>query len=1040
MARLHVQHLGTEEIGSREARNADPAHNIRVRRFRRNQIALAVALAIAASGSAYAQEQTEEPLPALQEVRITGSRITTTEGINAPTPVTAVQATELQQMAPGSLVEALSQLPQFSGNIGSEQIVGGQNSGGANVNLRGAGVNRTLVLLDGRRVVSSNRFGTVDINMFPEALLKGVELVTGGASASYGTDAVAGVANFILDTDFTGIKTHVQGGQTTRDDGRNWEANLAFGHQFGEKLHLIASIGADEQEAIGEFGSLDDRDYFNQTARVAIVGGTGPRHIIRPYVTATNFTNGGIIVEPSVPALNFITFNPDGTTGRLPYNGVGSFSGTGNCSCFAEESQTFGVDRDNEVAPGYRRKNGFVHLKYDVNENTDVYTQVLVGETRNNDRRESISLLSTWQGRIYADNPYLPANVRTLMQQNNRQFVGFGMFGLDTPESPIGDSRQITENRLASVTLGLNKNFSTGGFLNGWRLEAYFQHGDNRQDFITQNGIRTDRLPLAMDVVTGPNGTPVCRVSLPEFDPRGIFSGCVPINLFGGVENLTPEQVAWIRDDGKVARQWTSQNFAEAVLSGEMWEGWGAGPISAAFGASYRGDRLRQRTLDPSDEFPALPDGTLLADYGLVPYGIRGVSAQTATGGIPGLRFVPAGYAGDANSSSVLFSSLRAIEGRYNVKEAFTEFQIPVLKDIPAIQSLEFNAAARWANYSGSGDIWAGKLGAVWDINEQLRFRVTQSRDVRAATLQERFDQTRGGVNVIDPANGNTTVTTASFSGGNPLVQPEKADTTTVGLVYQPSFLQGFSATVDWYKIDIDDAIAQLSAQNIVTGCFNGDTTLCQYVIRRDNLPNGFIDRVENLFINLAVQKISGVDLELNYRTELGASGQTLGWRFYGTFLDHNSIQNQGGPVDERVGQLGPGIANVGGLPKYKFTTNVTYGIGSFSAFLQGRWIDGGILDRTFRECTANCVLPSGAQDPNTIEDNTVPSTFYMDMTLKFRALDDDLEIYGTVTNLLDRDPVYTPGVIGRAGTNEFNTSLYDVVGRRYVVGFNYQF
>jgi iron complex outermembrane receptor protein len=1049
MARLHAQHLDREVTRSGHRRKGMPARKTggapsrdtsdsssNPRRF----VALSVAIAMSASATvpiaAHAQD-------GLQEVRITGSRITTVEGINTPTPVTAVEATELEQMAPGSIVEALSQLPQFAGNIGSEQIVGGQNSGGANVNLRGAGVNRTLVLLDGRRVVSSNRFGTVDVNMFPEALLKGVELVTGGASASYGTDAVAGVANFILDTDFTGVKTHLQGGQTTRDDGRNWEASLAFGHRFGEKLHLIASVGADEQEAISDFDSLSDREYFNQTARVAIVGGTGPRHIIRPYVTATNFTYGGVIVEPSVPELNFVTFNPDGTTGRLAYTGVGSFSGTGNCSCFAQDSRTFGLDRDNEVAPGYRRKNAFVHLTYDASENTELFAQALVGETRNNDRRESISLLSTWQGRIHDDNPFLPGNVRTLMQQNNREFVGFGLFGLDTPESPIGDSRQVTQNRLASVTLGFNRTFRAS-FLDGWRLEAYFQHGDNRQDFITQNGIRTDRLPLAMDVVTGPDGRPVCRVSLPQFDPRGIFSGCVPVNLFGGVENLTPEQVAWIRDDGKVARQWTSQNFTEAVLSGQLWEGWGAGPLSAAFGASYRSDRLRQRTLDPSDEFPALPDGTLLAEYGLVPWGIRGVSAQSATGGIPGLRFVPAGYAGDANSSSVLFSSLRAIEGRYNVKEAFAEFQIPALRDLPAIQGLEFNAAARWANYSGSGEIWAGKLGAVWDINDQVRLRVTQSRDVRAATLQERFDQTRGGVNVIDPANGNTTVTTASFSGGNPLVQPEKADTTTIGLVLKPSFLAGFTATVDWYRIDIDDAIAQLSAQNIVTGCFNGDTTLCQYVIRRDGLPNGFIDRVENLFINLQVQKISGVDLELNYRTQLGQTGQTLGWRFYGTFLDHNAIQNRDGPVDERVGQLGPGIANVGGLPRYRFTTHLTYGIGPFSAFLQGRWIDGGILDRTFRECRADCTRarPDGTleQDPFTIEDNTVPSTFYMDMTLKFRALDDDLEIYGTVTNLLDREPVYTPGVIGRAGTNEFNAFLYDVVGRRYVVGFNYRF
>ncbi len=143
--------------------------------------------------------------------------------MNAPTPVTAVAAAELSQMAPGNIVDALSQLPQFFGNIGSEQIVGGQNSGGANVNLRGAGVNCTLVLLDGRRVVSSNRFGTVDVNMFPEALLKGIETVTGGASASYGTDAVAGVVNFILDTDFEGVKLHGQGGEMTRGDGGNWK-------------------------------------------------------------------------------------------------------------------------------------------------------------------------------------------------------------------------------------------------------------------------------------------------------------------------------------------------------------------------------------------------------------------------------------------------------------------------------------------------------------------------------------------------------------------------------------------------------------------------------------------------------------------------------------------------------------------------------------------------------------------------------------------------------------------------------------------------
>ena len=241
------------------------------------QVAVAVALAIGAAALAHGQEA------AMEEVRITGSRITQT-GMDTPTPVTAVTATELSQMSPGNIVEALTQLPQFFSNVGSEQVVGGQNSGGANVNLRGAGVNRTLVLLDGRRVVSSNRFGTVDVNMFPEALLRGIETVTGGASASYGTDAVAGVVNFLLDTDFDGLKTHVQGGETTRSDGRNWEASLAFGHGFGEKLHLIGSIGADNLEPINTFDSLRDRPYFNQSARMTNPDPNGPREIIRPYV------------------------------------------------------------------------------------------------------------------------------------------------------------------------------------------------------------------------------------------------------------------------------------------------------------------------------------------------------------------------------------------------------------------------------------------------------------------------------------------------------------------------------------------------------------------------------------------------------------------------------------------------------------------------------------------------------------------------------------------------------------------------------------
>src|SRR5262249_48596589 len=161
----------------------------------------------------------------------------------------------------------------------------------------------------------------------------------------------------------------------------------------------------------------------------------------------------------------------------------------------------------------------------------------------------------------------------------------------------------------------------------------------------------------------------------------------------------------------KVARQYVDQQVAEAVVSGEVWHGFGAGPIAAAFGATYRKESLKQRTMDPSDEFPALPDGTLLSALGIAPASLRGIVPQGQSGGvagyngIPGLRFVPSGFLGDSNSSSVLFSSLRTFGGSYNVKEGFAEFNIPLLRDVPWAQRLELNTAGRWASYSGSGSI-----------------------------------------------------------------------------------------------------------------------------------------------------------------------------------------------------------------------------------------------------------------------------------------------------------------------------------------------
>jgi outer membrane receptor protein involved in Fe transport len=503
--------------------------------------------------------------------------------------------------------------------------------------------------------------------------------------------------------------------------------------------------------------------------------------------------------------------------------------------------------------------------------------------------------------------------------------------------------------------------------------------------------------------------------------------------------------------------------MAELVASGEVFDGFGAGPVDAAFGVSYRKEELDQRTLNPADEFPAQVNGTLLSSQGIHPASLRGLVPSGQSGGIagytgiPGLRFVPAGYLGDANSSSVLFSSLREIGGGYNVKEAFTEFNWPLLSGLTGVESLEVNTAARWADYSGSGDIWAWKFSANWTINDEVRVRATRSRDVRAASLRERYDQTRGGANVQNPWNNRNIVQAASLSGGNPSVSPEEADTTTAGVVFQPAWLDGFSASLDWYSIDISGALAQLGAQNIVDNCARGDVSLCQYVITTGNVPvtnptNGAfrdIERVEAIFINLQQQKIEGADIEMVYRGDadlFGDKSEDFAVRFLTSYLGENSIQSQGGILDDRSGQIG-GF----GFPEWKVTTNLTYNIENYSVFLQGRWIGDGLLDRTRRQSDiripgpvpAGSILAACGANICTINDNSVPSTFLMDARFTGRfGENDNLEVYGNIQNLLDREPVITPGnSVGRTGTGtSVNAGLYDILGRRYTIGVNYEF
>lgn len=379
------------------------------------------------------------------------------------------------------------------------------------------------------------------------------------------------------------------------------------------------------------------------------------------------------------------------------------------------------------------------------------------------------------------------------------------------------------EDKMLTGTLGFNASFEDAGFFTDWNLTGYYQFGRNNQVQNFENGLRMGRLPVAMDVVSHPiTGSSVCRAAL--VNPTQ-FGDCVPVNLFGGVQNVSAQAASYLVDDSALILTESEQTFAEIVLDGQLHQGWGAGPILGAVGASYREDSVYQKKDDLQDEFVYLNG---------VNTGFRGLVPENLPGGMLGVRpgSVPGGFQGAANLAQVLFTGSyqtndTVLAGEFSVEEVFAEVNVPLLTGAAFAEEVVANVAYRYADYTGSGGIDSWKYGLSWSINDELRFRFTSSRDVRAANLRERFDATAGGAQVRDPLFNNATIGTASRSGGNPNVNPEEADTITVGVVYQPAWLEGFSLSADWYEIDLQEALFQPNSQNIVDSCFAGDTLLC---------------------------------------------------------------------------------------------------------------------------------------------------------------------------------------------------------------------
>jgi iron complex outermembrane recepter protein len=896
----------------------------------------------------------------LDEIVVTGSRIVR-DGSQAPTPVTVVSADQLQLASPGPIGVALNQLPEFRGSTGPQS--GGVSSTGPNsgsfLNLRGLGIQRTLVLLDDRRAAPSALLGVTDTNLLPQELIKRVDIVTGGASAAYGSDAVSGVVNFVLDTDFQGLKGSLQGGTSTHGDADSGKFTLTGGSSFaGGKGNVVFSGSYYDSSGINE----TDRAWSNQKWGLLASPANPTLLQHQSNVGIGSATNGGVIVSPPFAGVQF------GAGGALmPYN-----PGTNNT--FLNQVGGDGAWPYTNLLADVTTKSLFAHVKYDLTSSLQVFGEAAFGEAHNQYRQVQQYQIVGLNGlTIFSGNPFIPA---ALQQQMTALHVpAFLMGRLDTDLGSPSNADAL--NDTYNVVAGLK--FDAGG---GWTVDGYYEHGENRQRIDTENNLNYEHLYAAADAVVNPaDGSTACRVTLTN---PGLYPGCVPINLFGQGSPSKAASAYVLGTSSYVTK--LKQDVVSASVRGEPFSTW-AGPVAVGGGAEYRREQVDQ-TSDP-------------------------VSQQTNTA--TGILGFPATLAGGLGGWEL--TNAQPVSGSYYIKEAFFETLVPLARDLPGMRALDLNAGARYADYSTSGGVTSWKAGLTWKLIDDVRLRATRSRDIRAPNIAELFaGSMEGQTAVLDHQNNNASTPVITNAIGNSNLKPEIADTFTGGLVYQPAWLPGFSASADYYNIDLKGAIATLTAQQTVDECAAGAGGACADIQRNSA---GAIARIDLPNLNLDGLKTSGVDFEIGYQPPVPLGDLRL--RAIASYLERFETQVPGAPTIDRAGEVG-----LSANPRWSGSLNATYGAGPYRAFVQERVIGSGTYDAT---------KTTGV----TIDNNNVGAVFYTDMTLGY-VMDEKAkyQVFLTVNNLFNRDPPIIPS--GALIFFPTNTGLYDVVGRYFTVGVKARF
>ena len=931
----------------------------------RNSIRLAAGLLSGVSLLAVASGAVAQaPEAAVEEIVVTGSRVIQ-NGNNMPTPVTVVTTEQMLQTTPSTVVQALTQMPVFAGGRSPQTNPGNssQNNAARVLNLRNVGITRTLVLFDGRRVPPTSPLGEVNADFVPSMLLQRVDVVTGGASAVYGSDAVSGVVNFITDRNFNGYKVDAQVGRSERGDGDEMKIGVAGGMPlFDGRGHIEGSY--EYYNSPGIMSKL--RREWGRRVRTIQGAGTAanPQRVVEDTRRSNTSFMGRITDVAGNGPLRDMVFRQNGVLDRFQHGAATGSNGI-------ESGGDGGYFYNSSLQSLFQSDLAFGRFDYDLTENVHFFAEATGMLTHNRNNHETNEFTNVT---ISAQNAFLaPQYQQALAAAGTQSFI----FSKMMMQAPPKSSETYTRGYMA--TFGLEGDLGAG-----WRWDVSYLTSKNEQN--TRNNANPNNMKAfaAMDAVRAPDGRIVCNVTLTH---PGLYPGCVPINLFGPTSE-SAEALNYVLDVTKFATQTTMNEFGGSI-AGSPFSTW-AGEVGVAFNAQWR--KLTY-SLD------GIADNQIRADC----TGLR-FNCQTATG--PVLRW----------QSNVQASRSEVSQ---TVKEAAAEANVPLLRDAPLAESLTLNGAVRYTDYDTSGKVTTWKLGFDWDVNDQISIRGTRSRDIRAPNLNELF-----APRLINPAGtqdrliNNQQVNVPFITDPNPDLDPEVAKTWTAGVVLRPAFIPRFSLAVDWYKIEIGNAITNIQGQNstIQDICYasNGASEYCALIQRPFPVSNRTPANLVTAFFsqprNAQVLTTNGIDFEANWSTPL--LGGALSMRGLASYQpDLVSVQFPGAPRLDTADTPQQRVWRVTGFVKYSR--------GPVSVDVQQRWLSSGGWN-----ADRNLV----------VAEDRLPAIAYTNLTLSYQM--NRTQLYLTVSNLFDRQPSRYGGGAGVPGLFSSYIPGEDLLGRYFNVGF----